>query len=434
MIGELYNFPILYFYALRFIFSFTLSHATLFCHIIIAHIDSGGITLINQANIGEWLREVQERPESAPLIIREIANRLIELDRLNEKLRAENLELSSGFKVHQYKSRIAELEYQLEIMSRQFDPRVNLELDTPNLLLYNQRGQVIRLKIDRNKLASGLKLAGFTEPLSVEPGKLRLLAVSPKEELLFMFDSGRTASMPVTDLPTSSGTELSWHTAYQADLRSDQELIVIIPIGKMAAFDQCIQLSRRGYARKIARNYFQKYIAGGNIGKGIISSNETDTPLNLTLCNGPDLLVLVSRQGYITGLPAQSFPIALERALKLDPDDTLATSFVLQPDQSLVAVSGEGRAMRYEASWLKPAANLGGRSQALSSKQKTAQGIQIAGAAAAGDDDWGFGLRQDGTLVAIKIGDIPVSKVTKIEHPLKNIYPFDLVAFTCLAQ
>jgi DNA gyrase/topoisomerase IV subunit A len=413
---------------------FILSHATLFCHIIIAHIDSGGTTLINQANIGEWLREVQERPESASLIIREIANRLIELDRLNEKLRAENLELSSGFKVHQYKNRIAELEYQLEIMSRQFDPRVNLELDTPNLLLYNHRGQVIRLEIQPAKLVSGLKLASFTEPLSIEPGKIRLLATSPKEELLFMFDSGRTASMPVTDLPTSSGTELSWYTTYQADLRSDQELIVILPIGKMAAFDQCIQLSRRGYARKIARNYFQKYIAGGNIGKGINPSNETDTPLNLTLCNGVDLIALVSRQGYVTGLPAQTFPIAVERVLRLDPDDALLTSFILPSGQSLIAVTGEGRAMRYEASWLKPAANLGGRSQTLSSKQKTAQGIQIVGAAATDDDDWGFGLRQDGSLVAIKIGDIPMGKATKIEYPLKNIYPFDLLAFICLAQ
>jgi DNA gyrase/topoisomerase IV subunit A len=301
-------------------------------------------------------------------------------------------------------------------------------------LLYNQRGQVIRLEIQPAKLVSGTKMAGFTEELSFEPGKVRLLAVSPKEELLFMFDSGRTVTLAVTDLPATSGTELSWYTAYQADLRSDQELIVILPIGKMAAFDQCIQLSRRSYARKIARNYFQKYIAGGNIGKGIIPSHETDTPLNLTLCNGSDLLVLVSRQGYVTGLPAQIFPIALERALKLDPDDALVTSFVLQPDQSLVAVSGEGRAMRYESGWLKPAANLGGRSQLLGSKQKTAQGLQIVGAAAAGDDDWGFGLRQDGNLVSVKIGDITIGKATKTEHPLKNIYPFDLITFTCLGQ
>lgn len=390
--------------------------------------------MINQANIGEWLREVQERPESAPLIIREIANRLIELDRLNEKLRAENLELSSGFKVHQYKSRIAELEYQLEIMSRQFDPRVNLELDTPNLLLYNHRGQVIRLEIQPGKLASGIKLAGFTEELSFEPGKVRLLAVNPKEELLFMFDSGRTATLAVTDLPATSGTELSWYTAYQADLRSDQELIVILPIGKMAAFDQCIQLSRRGYARKIARNYFQKYIAGGNVGKGINPSNEIDSPFNLTLCNGTDLLVMTSRQGYITGLPSQAFPIALERALKLEPDDALVTSFILQPGQSLIAVTGEGRALRYETGWLKPAGNLGGRGQLLGSKQRTAQGLEIVGVAAAGDDDWGFGLRQDGSLVVVKISDIPISKATKTEHPLKNIYPFDLAAFTCLNQ
>jgi hypothetical protein len=388
--------------------------------------------LINQANIGEWLREVQERPESAPLIIREIANRLLELDRLNEKLRAENLELSSGLKVHQYKSRIAELEYQLEIMSRHLDPRLSLEFDTLNLLFYHARGQVIRLEINPSKLTSGLKLAGFTEPLTFEPAQIHLLAVSPQEELLFMFTSGRTVSVPVAELSLTSGTELAWSPAYQAELRNDEELVVILPIGKMAAFDQCVQFSRRGYTRKISRTYFQKYLGQGNIGKGINPSNETDTPLNLTLCNGADLVVMVSRQGNIVGHSGQLFPIALERAIKLDPDDSLVTAFTLQNNQSLVAVTGEGRAVHYEGGWLKPTTTLGSRGQALWSKQKASQGIQVIGAGAAVDDAWGFGLRQDGSLVVVRIGDIPFSKPGKAEHPLKNIYPFDLIAFTCL--
>jgi hypothetical protein len=156
--------------------------------------------------------------------------------------------------------------------------------------------------------------------------------------------------------------------------------------------------------------------------------------LALTLCNLEDLVVIVSKQGYVTGLPGQNFPIALERAAKLDPDDALLTSFVLKWDQSLVAVTQEGRAVRYESSWLKPSAGLGGRGQTLWSKQKVGSGIQVTGAAAAGDDDWGLGLRQDGALISIKIGDIPFSKGPKIEHPLKNLYPFDLIAFTCLSR
>ena len=46
--------------------------------------------------IEEWIREVQERPTSAPLIIQFLADRLRDLDDWNQKLRAENLELRSG--------------------------------------------------------------------------------------------------------------------------------------------------------------------------------------------------------------------------------------------------------------------------------------------------------------------------------------------------
>ena len=98
--------------------------------------------MINQANIGAWIREVEERPESAPLIIREISDRLIELDKLNEQLRAENLTLSSGQKVYLYEEKIAELEHQLQVMARQLEHGSVSELTTANLIIYNQQAQI----------------------------------------------------------------------------------------------------------------------------------------------------------------------------------------------------------------------------------------------------------------------------------------------------
>lgn len=388
--------------------------------------------MINQANIGEWIREVQERPESAPLIIREIANRLIELDKLNEKLRAENLELSTGLKVYQYKDNIAELEYQLEILSRQLDPTTTLYTDTLNLLIYNRRGQVIKLAFNPADLASGAVLASFKDQLTPETGNIHLRSVNPKEELLFLFDSGRVVCSPVENLPLTEKKDLKWAEAYHEDLRNDRELIVVLPIGKMASFEQCLQLSRRGYARKVLRTFFQKYISQGNVGKGIDLSNPVDAPLNLTLCNGDELFVIVTKQGYVLGRPANNLPIAGERAIKLDPDDYVVTSFILKEEQSLVVVTQEGRAVRLESSWLKPAAGLGGKGQSIWPKSKITAGIQVAGAVAAGNNDWGVGLKQDGALVAVKISDIPLSQSARVEYPLKNIYPFDLIAFTSI--
>lgn len=387
--------------------------------------------MINPSNVGEWMREVQERPESAPHIIREIAQRLIELDRLTEQLRAENLELSSGLKVHQYQARIAELEYQLEIISRQLDPQALANLDKVNLLLYNSSGQVIKLELSSAALSPGATLAKLSDQAGSAADTSRLLAISPTEELLFLFDSGRVTRSPVADLPLSQAKNLSWADAYRADLRSDQELIVILPIGTMASFDQAIQISRRGFGRKIVKSFLQKYVAQGNIGKGIDLANKTDKALNLTLCNQADAFVIVTRQGQVMRLPAESLPIAANQAIRLDPDDSVMTSFVLGSDQSLVVVTREGRAVRYPAGWLKPDTKPGGKGQAIWPRSKTT-GVQVVGALAAGAGDWAAGLKQDGQLVAIKIADIPLSQSSRTEHTLKNIYPFDLVAFAAI--
>ena len=67
--------------------------------------------MISPDKIDEWIREVEERPASAELIIRYIANRLSELASREEELAAQNIELLSGRKVDEYVSRIASLEY-----------------------------------------------------------------------------------------------------------------------------------------------------------------------------------------------------------------------------------------------------------------------------------------------------------------------------------
>jgi len=59
------------------------------------------LALIPSQKIDEWVREVEERPSSAPVILRFIASRLSELAQRNEELLAENIELQTGQKVEQ---------------------------------------------------------------------------------------------------------------------------------------------------------------------------------------------------------------------------------------------------------------------------------------------------------------------------------------------
>ncbi len=87
--------------------------------------------MINQNKIDEWIREVEERPASAALIIQYIANRLSELASREEELSAQNIELLNGRKVEEYENRIANLEYQLELLKRQLGGEIILPTEKP---------------------------------------------------------------------------------------------------------------------------------------------------------------------------------------------------------------------------------------------------------------------------------------------------------------
>src|SRR5574339_394391 len=68
----------------------------------------------------EWMKEAEERPESAVTIVRLIARRLRELNERDEELLAENIALQNGTRVEEYQKRIAHLEYQLDLLKRRF--------------------------------------------------------------------------------------------------------------------------------------------------------------------------------------------------------------------------------------------------------------------------------------------------------------------------
>ena len=76
-------------------------------------------------------------------------------------------------------------------------------------------------------------------------------STSSQEELLFIFDSGRTVTHPVTQLPISSADNLDWEQAFFEEPRIREELAAIQPIAKMPLYEMCIQASRRGYVKKI---------------------------------------------------------------------------------------------------------------------------------------------------------------------------------------
>ena len=351
--------------------------------------------MITRTKIDEWIRQVEATPVLAPILIRQITDRFLELDAENETLRAENLELSTGNKVRQLEHRISELEFQLDLLKRRSPGNeIQSNIETTNLLVYNDRGQLLRLELADEVVSTGQPFARIGGVPDIHSHNFGLLPAASYDQLLLIFSSGRTAVLPSENIPVNEPESLEWAAAYQIDLRSQEELVWILPITKLHTYDHCIQVSRFGYARRIDIQYFKTFLTNNNIGKGV--KFNFDRILNLVLCNNDQLLVLVSKAGNCTSIAVGSLPVSLDEVMHLKVNDYVIAALVLAPEDKLVAVSPDSLAFAQNQSWILPAkAGEHGHRQFFPSKRET---ITLAGAVSIGKEDRLLTFYEDGTL------------------------------------
>jgi len=370
--------------------------------------------LITPEKIEEWVRELEERPSSGAILVRYVANRLRDLAQRNEELLAENIQLRTGKKVEEYEERIANLQYQLELLKRQLggepaeDTPTQVSPETTNIFLYNPLGEVLRIEQNTDQLASRMLAGRFTAPLREEEISRRiprLLVTGSHEELLFLFNTGRTATIPAADIPVCAGA-LDWKQAFLEEPRGAEELAVISAIGRMSLSDSCIQSSRRGCVKKMMRSAFESYVARNYVGPGVRQSK--DQPLELTLCGKNDQVVLASEEGFTLTLETAGLSYTAEETIRLNPTDHMVSSFAVGNKKLVVFLTHNGKAISREVSWLKPAA--GGtsktRGQPVFSEERRKTGTRVVGAAAVDESDWGAVLDSAGNLTIYQMGDL----------------------------
>ncbi len=369
--------------------------------------------MITPDKIDEWIREVQERPASAELIIRYIAKRLSELAARDEELVAQNIELMSGKKVEEYESRIASLEYQLELLKRQLGGEVVLPSEVPlskpvpekiNLLLYNPLGQVLRLEMETEKIEHGqtlARIAGGALPNEALPG---IIVTTTQEELLFIFDTGRTVRRPAAQLPKLEEDELEWQKAFLEEPHVKEELAAIQPIGKMPLYELCIQASRRGFVKKMKTSFFTAHLEQNYIGSGV--KIRADKTCGLTFTNKDDLFIMVSQEGFIFSMPADKLPTAIEEVIQLGIKDHIVSTFIAGQKPALIFITQNGKVVNREVNWLEPANSFRSKGQPILSKERREAGTRIVGAAAVDETDWGVILQVDGSITAHRLDEL----------------------------
>jgi DNA gyrase/topoisomerase IV subunit A len=189
--------------------------------------------------------------------------------------------------------------------------------------------------MNQAELASGQTITQISggEPL----GDMRpsVLVTPSQEELLLLFDSGRTLTLPVSQLPLLSLENLDWQQASVHEPSVKEELAAIHPIAKMSLYETCIQVSRRGFVKKFKTSFLATHITEKYIGTGV--KLPADKTCGLTFANKNDLFVMVSQEGYIFSMQADHLPVAIEEVVHLGITDHIVSTFITGNKPSLLS-------------------------------------------------------------------------------------------------
>ncbi len=371
--------------------------------------------MITPEKIEEWLKEIEERPTSAPIILQYISNRLRDLTSRNEELLDENIALTSEKRVEEYEKRITHLEYQLELLKRQLgsDQIVSENVSdshkeiahapttTTSILVYDQKGRIIRLEIKPDSIVDGSVIGEFQATLKDGEEPPRLMVAPSTEELLFVYNSGRVSTLPLSNIPSfshSTGTEKhEWSKAYvPEEALAGEKLACLVPISNLPLAEFFVQTSRRGFVKKIRTAMAQTILGNHYIGSGV--KLPLDRTLDIDLCNKLAELILVSYEGYLIRFELNKVTASSEEIIRLGALDYLVASFIHHPGMSILVLTQIGKAIQLTEDRIEITSSKRTKGQSVISPQRREKGVRVVWAGSVEDNYWSVGLHQDGII------------------------------------
>jgi DNA gyrase/topoisomerase IV subunit A len=344
------------------------------------------------SKIDEWMKEVDERPESAATIVRLVVRRLRELSEQNEELLAENIALENGTRVEEYQKRITHLEYQLDMLKRRFGmdgskladlPIVEETTSTLNLLVYNSLGRIFRVELDTETRAVGT-LSG---EMITDQEPPRLLAVTSNENLLFLFTSGRVETYLANDIPVLPlGGTWTWEqAALPSEPHAGEVLACVVPFSRLPLSDFFLQVSRRGFTKKGLTSLSESILNNHFIGRGAV--HKSDQPFDLTLARKNDIAALVTYEGKVVAFDVEDLSYTTDERIKLTATDYVVGAFSFPKNTSVLCVTQNGKVIHRESKSIELAKSTATKGQALIPAGRLEQGVRFMGAAAVQDSD-----------------------------------------------
>jgi DNA gyrase/topoisomerase IV subunit A len=373
--------------------------------------------MITSDKIDEWIKEAEQRPGSAMTILKLIAGRLRDLSERNEELLNENIALQDGSRVEEYQKRIAHLEYQLDLLKRSgvTTPDGGQPVDVSQaicLLAYNSHGRILRFELAADTTLPSIDINPDQDPP-------RLLAISPQEDVLLLFTTGRIATCPVVHIPPVEGHDAWDQGALPDEPHAGEQLACLLPVARLPLADYFVQASRKGCIKKTMTSMAQTVLTNHYLGRGTLQ--KADQPFETLLCQKGDTLALVSSEGRVMRLDVDALPYAAEERIRLGIGDHLVASFAIRPEHSLLCVTQAGKLLVREVDSLDPPKSHLAQGQALISPERLERGIRFVGALAVKEDDRVAVLNAGGTLSLHTPGELAGAGSVRSEEPVLSI-------------
>jgi DNA gyrase/topoisomerase IV subunit A len=333
-----------------------------------------------------WILEAEKHPESAPDLIRVLAERLVFLDKQNEELRSELLTLrrkqrGGAADVDALQERIQELESALRA------GRVEQQL-----LVYAQ---------DRIEFSGPLGEAQ-AEGIGRElPDHLSLLACDSMAKLLIITTDSQTFNLSITDLPIPE--------SQAAMLGNPRNVAAILD---QAVFERCrflTLLSRSGYVYSLLAGTVNQVSKRQD---RLIRNLIPDDPIVAAIPSHNGDLVTVSRKGRWTRFPEKSIAGSGSLAMELPKGDTLAGIVSLSHETTLTIFTADGRLFIRPTQDLK-ARRAPGTSAGMLLKGETVFGISTS-------DEITF-LTRCGKIHMVQPAELPYKAQTDAGAPIPGL-------------
>lgn len=302
--------------------------------------------MIRKGDVQWWVLEAKKHPESAPEIIKELAQRLVELDAETERLRDEIIRLqrsapaaADGAEVGALRQKVATLQTVVDTISEGQDPT------QLSVLFFSHNLQSARAPLSQVRRL--MEKEQETLDRRAVFGLCRMVLARPQDELLLLTSQGRGLRMRPSDVPLlAEGGE--WPATETQTLGDGEQLALAVDAAGPPRFWTVV--TRRGYVRQLIHIYFDR--KGGQGASLVESPFHNDAPVALVDGDRGDLMVF-TRWGKWTRFPHRAIDSQGSVALELEPDDEVVAALSVVSDAEVLVATAAGYAMRRDTARLE---------------------------------------------------------------------------------